>query len=306
MSADLDMTDTPPLQYARESLPWTRVFSWSVRRELWEHRAVYLAPLAVAAFAVFVHFMSVLFIPHEERAAVLADPAKAGEFMGLYDAVGGIIVVAGLLVGVLYSAGALHGERRDRSILFWKSLPVSDRMVVLSKAAIPVLMLPLILVLVVAANTLMLLLQTFAWTLQGFDAGDLWARLDLGSSWLSLLYALPFMALWYAPLHGWLLLVSAWARRWPFLWAAAPFIAMLIVEHLALHQTPAHWMVERYLGGGVMQPYTKGGAGVVWIQGLSDLEPVRLYPLPALWIGVLIAAGLLYGAVRLRRSSVPI
>jgi ABC-2 type transport system permease protein len=284
------------------TLPWTRTFYWSVRRELWEHRAIYLAPLAVAAFAVIIHLLSALVIPHE-RGAILAHSAHGREFMGAYDALSGVIVIAALLVGVLYSAGALHGERRDRSILFWKSLPVSDTTAVLSKAAIPLLVLPVIMfVLVAAASALMITLQSAVWTLQGYDPRALWARLDLPFLWLALAYGLPFMALWYAPIYAWLLFVSSWAPRWPFLWAAAPLFAVLMVEHGALHNTSAHWMVERWLGGGVLQPYSVGGAGAVWIQSLADLEPARIYTLPQLWLGVAGAALLLAATVRMRRT----
>lgn len=297
--------DTPPPVQADPAgtFPWTRTFYWSVRRELWEHPAIYLAPAIVACFAVLVHFLSSLLGRPAHRTMSLADPVGAGAFMALYDAVTGVIVITALLVGLLYSVGALHAERRDRSLLFWKSLPVPDRTVVLAKAAIPMMVLPLILLAVVLAATLvMITLQSIVWTLQGFDARALWARVDLPFLWLSLLYGMPFTVLWYAPLYAWMLFVSSWARRWPFLWGAAPLVALLMVEHLALHHTPAHWLLERWLGGGVIQPYTKGGNGVDWIQGLSDLEPVRLYTLPALWIGTAAAALFLAGAIRMRHS----
>jgi ABC-2 type transport system permease protein len=251
---------------------------------------------------VIIHLLSAIVIPHE-RGAILAHSAHGREFMGAYDALSGVIVIAALLVGVLYSAGALHGERRDRSILFWKSLPVSDAAAVLSKAAVPILLLPVIIfVLVAAASAAMVTLQTVVWVVQGYDPRALWARLDLPFLWLSLAYGLPFMALWYAPIYAWLLFVSSWAPRWPFLWAAAPLVAVLMVEHGALHDTSAHWMVERWLGGGVLQPYSVGGAGAVWIHRLADLDPARIYTLPQLWLGLAAAALLLAGAVRMRRT----
>jgi ABC-2 type transport system permease protein len=306
MSSEADTLPPAPADTVAV-FPWTRTFYWSVRRELWEHRAIYLAPAAVGAFAVLIHFLTALTIPDAQRNAALVNRAVPSEFMGPYDAVSGVIVVTALLVGLLYCVGALHGERRDRSILFWKSLPVSDRVAVLSKAAIPGLVLPLILfVAVVAANVVMITLQSVVWTLQGFDPRALWARLDLPFLWLSLLYGLPFMVLWYAPLYAWMLFVSSWARRWPFLWGAAPLVAVLMVEHLALHHTPAHWLLERWLAGGVIQPYTRGGGGTVWIHRLADLEPVRLYTLPALWVGVVLAAVFLALTVRMRRSRGPI
>ncbi|MDP3803582.1 hypothetical protein [Brevundimonas sp.] len=290
----------------RHPKQWARTFLWQVRRELWEHRALWVAPLAVAAFAALVHLGTTLTATDAGRTAALADPARAGEFMTHYSAMIGATVVTGLLVGVLYSLDALQGERRDRSILFWKSLPVSDGMTVLSKAIVPLVVVPLIVFpIVVVASLLMLGLQSLIWSLDGYDPGQLWARVNLPFLWLALLYGLPFMALWNAPLYAWMLLMSAWSRRVAFLWAAAPFAAILMIEHLALHHTPSHWMLERRIAGGVLQPWSIDGEGVVWIERLSDLDPMRIYSLPGLWIGVLIAAGLLYAAIRIRRSRTP-
>jgi ABC-2 type transport system permease protein len=288
------------------AVPWTRAFYWSLRRELWEHRALYLAPLAVAAFAMLIHLLAT-FTTAGVRSASLADPARSRGFMMHYDAVTGLIVISALLVGVLYAVGALYGERRDRSVLFWKSLPVSDTTTVLSKAAVPMLVLPVVIFgLAVAATIVMAALQSFVWSLQGFDPRTLWGRLDLPFLWLSLLYGLPFMVLWYAPIYAWLLLVSAWAPRWPFMWAAAPFLAAFIVQHTILHHTVGHWALERRLGGGVIQPFSAGGEGKVWIERLSDLEPLRLYTLPGLWVGVALAAAFLAAAIHMRRTRGPI
>jgi ABC-2 type transport system permease protein len=165
---------------------------------------------------------------------------------------------------------------------------------------------PLIVVGIAAAATaIMLTLQSLIWGLGGFSPGVLRARIDLPFMWLSLLYGLPFMVLWNAPLFAWALLVSAWSRRMPILWAAAPFVAVLLVEHTVLHHTPAHWIVERRVGGGILQPYSLDGTGAQWVQRLSDLDPVRLYTLPGLWIGVMLAAILLAAAIRVRRSRTP-
>ena len=283
-----------------------RTFLWQVRRELWEHRALWIAPPAVAAFAMLVQLGAALTATDAGRAAALANPAGAREFQVLYSAMIGSIVIAGLLVGVLYSLDALQGERRDRSILFWKSLPVSDSMTVLSKAAVPLVVVPLIVFPIVVVSTLAMMgLQSLVWSLDGFDARQLWARVDLPFLWLALLYGLPFMALWNAPVYAWILLASAWSRRLAFLWAAAPFAAMLMVEHLALHHTPAHWLLERRIGGGVLQPWSANGEGTVWVERLSDLDPARIWSLPGLWAGVLLAGLFLYAATRIRRSRTP-
>lgn len=287
-----------------------RVFAWLVRREFWEHRALWIAPLTVACFATAVHFLSALTISDAERTTAIVDPAKSGQFMSLHAAIVAVVMVIGQLVGVLYALDALQSERRDRSILFWKSLPVSDTATVLSKAFVAMVILPVLTVLLaVAASMVAVSLQTLAWRVGGYDPALLWARLDMGLLWLGLAYALPFMILWNAPLYGWFLLASAWARRVAFLWASAPIAALLIVEHTALHKTAVHWLVERRLAGGMLEPLTRPaphGTDIAWLRSLSDLDPVRLWTLPGLWIGVAVAALFLFAAIRLRRSRPPL
>src|SRR3954447_3546571 len=120
----------------------TRPFFWSVRRELWEFRSIYLAPLAVAAVFLFGFIISLFRLPAHMRAL---DPMKQHDFITQpYTYVALAVMVATFLVSIFYCLEALRGERRDRSILFWKSLPVSDLTSVLSKATIPLVILPLL------------------------------------------------------------------------------------------------------------------------------------------------------------------
>src|SRR5213083_1768855 len=121
----------------------TRPFYWSVRRELWENRSIYVAPILVAVVVLFGFFVSTVGLPERRRAVLLLDPAKARAAIAMpYDVVAVMMIFTGFLVGLFYCLDALYGERRDRSILFWKSLPVSDLTTVLSKIVIPLLVLP--------------------------------------------------------------------------------------------------------------------------------------------------------------------
>jgi len=305
MTDDLDMPrEAAP---ARAVSP-LKAFFWLVRRELWEHPSAWIAPLAVAGFAVFTHFISAVTISAAERQAVLAATSSA-KFMVPYSAAIGTIIILGLVVGALYSLDALQGERRDRSILFWKSLPVSDLLTVLSKAFIPIVVIPAsILILAIAANLLMAPLQSLVWLAQGYDPAELWGRLDLPYLWGALAMGIPFIALWYAPFYAWFLLAAAWARRAPILWAMAPFVPILMVEHLVLHNTPSHWALERRLAGGILEPYTVPNTGekVVWIDHAGQFDWGRVYSLPDLWVGVAMAALFLFIASRLRRSRPPL
>jgi ABC-2 type transport system permease protein len=288
---------------------WTRTFAWLLRRELWEHRFVWITPLAVAAFAAFAHLMTALFIPDAERDATLADPKQAAAFMDLYGAATFLIIASGWVTTVLYCLEALQGERRDRSILFWKSLPVSDRLTVLSKAFVALAVIPAaVFGAVLAATSVMVVLQTLVWQLDGFDPRQLWSRLDLPFLWLTLIYGLPFVTLWNAPLIGWMLVVSAWARRVAFLWALAPIAAVLFLEGLAFARRgqPLQGPLTARLIDSFAAPYTVGGERKVWIDRLADLDPLRLYTHPGLWLGLIVAALLLWAAARLRRSRAPL
>lgn len=140
------------------------------------------------------------------------------------------------VVGIFYCLDGLYGERRDRSTLFWKSLPVSDLTTVLSKSSIPLVLLPLLtFAITVVTQGIMLLLGSARLAGSGLSQ-TLWSHVSLFQMSMLLLYHLVTVhALWWAPFFGWMLLVSAWARRAPFLWATLPLLAISIVERIAFN-----------------------------------------------------------------------
>src|SRR5258708_23366080 len=121
-----------------------RSMYWSIRRELWESRSIYIAPLAAAVVFLLSFMISMIYLPQKMRALSALDPAHQREAIAMpYDMAAGLLMLPAMIVGVFYCLGALQGERRDRSILFWQSLPVSDLTTVMSKAIVPFLSLPL-------------------------------------------------------------------------------------------------------------------------------------------------------------------
>src|SRR6516225_1803807 len=121
----------------------SQLMYWSVQRELWENRSIYIAPLAVAALFLFGFTISMIHLPGKMGAALALGPLHQHEVIAQpYDFAALLIMATTFIVGVFYCLEALHGERRDRSILFWKSLPVSDLTTVLAKAFIPFVILP--------------------------------------------------------------------------------------------------------------------------------------------------------------------
>ncbi len=277
---------------------------WSVRRELWEHRSVYIAPLAAAAIFLFGFLISTVHLPRQVRAA-LVDPAHLKELGAPYDYAAGAIMLVAAVVQLFYCLDALQGERRDRSILFWKSLPVSDLTAVLAKASIPIVVLPLLsFVVVVITQTVMLLLSTFVVTARGLSAAPLWSQLSLFQTLLMLLYHLVTVhMLWYAPIYGWLLLISAWARRAALLWAVLPPLGIGILERLVFGTTHfAAWMQYRFSAG--MEAVTS--PGTLPMDPMTHLTPGNFLSTPGLWLGWLALAIFLAAAARIRRYREPI
>jgi ABC-2 type transport system permease protein len=286
----------------------TRPMYWSVRRELWENRSIYIAPLAVAAVILFGFLIRTLHLAARMRALSALDPAKQRESIEMpYDFAAFLILVTAFIVGVFYCLDALHGERRDRSILFWKSLPVSDLTTVLSKASIPLMLLPLLIFpIIVITQLIMLLLSTAVLLGSGSSVALLWAHVPLLKMSVALLYGLTTIALWHAPIYGWLLLVSSWARRTTFLWAVLPPLVICAVEKIAFNTSHIGSLLIYRLIGWFTQGFALEAGGSGPTDPLAQLTPGRFLGTAGLWIGLGAAALFLVGAVRLRRYREPI
>lgn len=283
----------------------TRPFYWSVRRELWENRSIVLAPVTVAAVVLLGFAIRVLGLPERRRALLLLAPAAQRAALQMpYDIVAMILLANALLVAFFYCVDALNGERRDRSILFWKSLPVSDRTAVLAKAFVPLAVLPAITFAVVVATQILMMLSSAAILgVAGPPGAPLFPYpLLLHSTFL--LYGLLTLALWQAPLFAWLLLISAWARRAAFLWAVLPPLVIVAFEAGAFNGSRFAAFLGHRLSGGIEAAFAFGPKGS--LDSLSELTPSRFLATPGLWLGLAFAALFLAAAVRLRRARGPL
>jgi len=273
---------------------------WSLRRELWENRSIYIAPLAAAA-VFLVGFIASL----AGRRIRLLDAMQHHNDTP-YEFAAALIMGTAFIVGIFYSLDALYGERRDRSILFWKSLPVSDVIAVLSKVTIPILVLPLLsFVVTIVTQLIMLLLSTVVLLGSGQHVATLWAQTSFFHVSLIVLYHfLTVHGLYYAPIYGWLLMVSAWAPRAPFIWAFLPPFVVVVVEKMAFNTSYFLTVLEHRLAGPQASASMAPGNGPM--DPLATLIPVKFFSVPGLWIGLAVAAAFLVVAVRLRRSRGPI
>jgi len=298
----------------------SRSFPMLVRREFWEHRGLLWAPVGTALMLVVLAFLGRaatggLQINVDGREAdFLTAMAGAAQlkFFGVF--IGALLVpqlVVALIVLFFYLLDCLYTERRDRSILFWKSMPVSDAATVLSKACTALVVVPL-LVYVLSLVVSVLSFAALALKLSGtpYAAIGTWHT----GAWLAvqgtLLLNLLVASLWYAPVAAFLLLVSAWAPRAVLLWASLPPVLLMIAERTALgtaeiaaflgYRLTAYFEAIGAAGARAASPDTAAQVAVI-----GDLyNRISVAPLLAnidLWLGVVAAAVMLWGAIRLRR-----
>ncbi|MCX7057174.1 MAG: hypothetical protein NTZ79_08270 [Proteobacteria bacterium] len=300
-----------------------KTFLWLVRRELWESRIIWMAPAICALIVIGCALLVALNVGtlqldgfdfeqfrSDQGAQKLGEMTSHG--LALLSVPFFMIV---LVTQYFYAADSLYSERRDRSILFWKSLPISDTATVLSKLAVVAVVMPA----AAAACALVSQLAVFAIVSIRFasSAGivvHLWQPAVWGG-WLALLtYLMLASALWHLPKHAWLLLVSAWAPRSAAMFALLPPCGIMLAEFIVL-RTHAVWSLigDRFGYMGVLVhalgDRVENGFSIV-IDGKSVLMPhsvaSMMRPLdfiasPAVWIGVAFAAVAVGAAIWMRR-----
>lgn len=301
----------------------TRPFYWSVRREIWEHRSLWMAPLIAAALVLLSFIVNAINISERVRALTVLEPQHLQAVStGFYSAIAAVISITMLVVTTFYCLDALYGERRDRSILFWKSLPVSDLTTVASKLFVATVLAPAIaLVIVVATQFLVLILGTVILALAGGSAIALASLPSMVQLTVVLLYSLIAQSIWFLPITAWLLFVSSWVRRSPVLGALLVPAAIALVERVAFG---THYVISalQYRGanGFIETAFTRAPqAGRVAVRdggfnlqlALPDrifeaMEPLRFLSSAQVWIGIAVAAALIAGAVRMRRYREPL
>jgi ABC-2 type transport system permease protein len=313
MSVAPDLSETAAVPTRTPRRP-TQPFFWSVRREFWENRSLIIAPLAAAALVLVGFAISLSVLVHSFGVeALIGTPDHLDQMSGPYSLGGMLVMLAAYLTGLFYCLGALHNERRDRSILFWKSMPVSDLMTVASKAFVPMVVLPaLSFAIVVALHLMMVVVETLVLGANGIGPAVFLGRLALPSQEIVLLYGLVTAAIWYAPIYGWLLLVSGWARRVTFLWAILAPAGLCIFEQLAFNTNHLATLMGHRLGGAhdaafarpigdmVLSPHMRQALT------LASMDPVGFLTRIDVWAGLAVGVALTGAAVWLRRYRDPI
>jgi ABC-2 type transport system permease protein len=292
-----------------------------VRREIIEHRASWAVPMVFGGLFVLAAILAVFGLvrfggdAHMLLSEVVYDTDPESVTPALQVMLLPVAMILNLVMAFVvafYLLDALYAERKDRSILFWKSLPVSDLQVVLSKYLTGAVAIPLITVAVFLATALLMGLIGGAWLLwHGAGSLILTGPGALASVTLLLLYTLAFQSAWFLPVAGWLLLVSAFAKRAVLGWALLPPVLAVVAERTLLGSRHVLEMIGHRMAGGFELAFsgehnaafmeTNGAITATFPLIGQFITPGRLLAAPSLWIGILVGVLLLAGAVWLRR-----
>jgi ABC-2 type transport system permease protein len=300
---------------------WGSNYAWLVKREFWEHRALYLAPLVYAALIVLFTLLAVFglgkftldglsFGEGFDPAAAQAE-ARGGARLMVYAIFAAPFALIALFVTLYYSLDALYADRRDRSILFWKSMPLSDMESVLAKLSVAAFFGPAVAVLLAIGTLLLVLIvTTIAIAIRGEPAMALWSLVPPLPNIGFLLYTWFAVALWYLPIWSWCLLASAWARRAPFLWAVVPVVALGVLEYQFFGTREiGELLLTRVIGvyseAIAMSGEFMSGAGeyeTLTAVGLAQLmTPGRFFASAHLWGGLVATVAMFAATVWVRR-----
>ncbi len=291
-----------------------------VRREFWEHRSLVVAPLVIAGLIFLgicislVTVGSINGVSIAEMIAGLNFVPSGGTATGLNGALLGLVPVMNFVlffVVFFYCLDALYAERKDRSVLFWRSLPVTDVETVASKFLTASVAAPLVAFVALVALQLAALIAVtvFVWIGDG-DAGKLiWAPLSLTRVFGFALYTLLTSSLLLLPFVGWFLFCSAYVKKAPFLWAVLPFLLLPLLEGLIFRSThfvdivfghfpraySASFSIDPDLLPNEDQPF-RGIDPTSFIDFGGMLTSVNV------WAGVAVAIAFAVGAVYMRRT----
>lgn len=293
-------------------------FTWLIRREIWEHKAIWIAPLIVIACLVLLVVTGNVHLgpigTMDGNSAFGAFPPDVQQKLVLI-AYAGLALVVDMVMGTIaffYALDSLYSDRRDRSVLFWKSLPLSDAETVLSKFAVAALVIPLVsLAGAIVAQLVVAAGGSAKLAMSGMSAGIMWQpEAILGGMTIAFLWCVTAI-LWYAPIMAYLMLASAWAPKGPFLWAVLPPVAIWVLERVVLYSEHVGDFITGRLFGLYKLLGRREGGDMSGVEAGSDVAKLsnidlvgslkEFYSSPDLWLGVVAAGLLLAAAMWVRR-----
>jgi len=292
-----------------------------IKREIWEHRSIYVTPMAIAsivtlgvlAMLMFASgFAAELDVAIFGAQNIVGDNERQAVLTGFFLGTSWVFIIALAILTVFYSLDSLYAERKDKSILFWRSLPVTDAETVISKLLTAVFVIPAVTVVGIVVTHLINLIVVSIWvSMKGGDGGVLiWQSVSFLDNWLAAFIVVIASGIWMSPFIGWFLLVSAYTKRSPLLMAFMPLILIGLLEGIILR---THVFADNVLGRGDGMPLFRA----VDIERFFDeeqwrvaedatsllvhLDIVQFLASPAVWAGVVVCGLLSTGAIYVRR-----
>lgn len=297
-------------------------FSWLIRRELWEWRSIYILPAAIGATLI----LTLIYVAISGHSAIPLDaldtrkwgdqhadltPEKINVFASLaLVAIAAVFAFALSGMRFFYSTDSLYAERRERSILFLKSLPISDSETVLSKLVVALIVMPLVaLAAVIVTQVAVFAIVTMKLASVGTLASHLWQPSVWGDAFLFIGYAIVAGVIWYLPVVAYYLLISASVPRSPLIIAIALPIGVQLVETIVMG---SHRIADLFWDRNIRlashlfhvpeQSIEISERAIRVPPSLASLiHPLEFFSDPQLWMGVLVAAGLFAATVWVRR-----
>ena len=295
-----------------------------IRRELWEHRALFVVPIVIGLIECLGSIVGQVTVSTAGQAVDIAllgatnlgDTERAAAINLLMFGVSFLFVLAMGALTVFYSLDALYAERKDKSILFWRSLPVTDAETVISKLITAAVVIPLITIVMIAATHLVVLTISSIWVaFRGANAWHLiWQAAPLFDNWMATLILLLSMSIWVSPFIGWFLFVSAFTKRSPFLIAFLPFLVIPMLEkiffgswifgEMLLARTPFKAPIFDGISGAALfledeeDLMSMAESGVSF---LSLLDVPQFLTSIHVWLGVAVCGILCFAAIYVRR-----
>ncbi|MDH4053852.1 MAG: ABC-2 transporter permease [Gammaproteobacteria bacterium] len=292
-----------------------------VKREIWEHRSIYMTPAVIASIVTLGVLAMLAFasgFAAELDVAIFGAQNLAGEperkavLTGFFLGTSWVFLVALMILTVFYSLDSLYAERKDKSILFWRSLPITDAETVISKLLTAIFVLPIATVAGIIVTHLINLIVLSVWvSMKGGDGGMLvWGSVALLDNWLAAFIIVVASGIWMSPFIGWFLLVSAYTKRSPLLMAFMPLIVIGLLEGIVLR---SHVFAENVLGRGDGIPLFRKAnieqffEDEQWRIGenatslLTHIDVVQFVTTPATWAGIVVCGLLCTGAIYVRR-----
>ncbi len=292
-----------------------------MKREFWEHRSIWVTPVAIAsvvtlgtltALAFAGEFAQELDVAIFGAQNIAGDTERRAVLTGLFLGSSWLFLFGLGVLTIFYALDSLYAERKDKSILFWRSLPVTDAETVLSKLLTAVVLIPAVAIVGIIATHLVNLIITSIWvSMKGGDAGLLiWGSVPLVDNWLAVMVSIYGMAIWMSPFLGWFLFVSAYTKRAPLLMAFLPLILIPMIEGIFFRS--AHF-AEAVWGRGAKIPlfadidfnrfFDEGHPQVSkeMVSLLNHLDLAKFFTSLDTWLGIIVCGLLTTAAIYVRR-----